>query len=73
VHAKDGHYPTNPRELGEEVPLGEGRTNFPELIKRLVALGYDRPLTIEREISGEKQKQDIAHAKKVLEEVLASL
>jgi L-ribulose-5-phosphate 3-epimerase len=73
VHCKDGHYPTNPRQLGEEVPLGEGRTNFPELIRRLVTLGYDRPLTIEREVSGERQKKDIAHAIKVLEQILSSL
>ena len=28
VHAKDGEYPTNGRELGVEKPLGEGRVHF---------------------------------------------
>ncbi len=32
VHAKDGEYPTNGYELGEEKPLGEGRVNFPVLV-----------------------------------------
>ena len=28
VHAKDGLYPTDPKQLGEEVPIGEGKVNF---------------------------------------------
>ena len=28
VHAKDGLYPTGPRELGREVPIGQGKVNF---------------------------------------------
>src|SRR5208337_1800120 len=27
THAKDGVFPTNPRELGEEVPIGKGKAN----------------------------------------------
>ncbi|MCS7047945.1 MAG: sugar phosphate isomerase/epimerase [Verrucomicrobiae bacterium] len=34
VHAKDGRYPTNGRELGRETPLGEGQVNFAVLIFR---------------------------------------
>ena len=70
VHAKDGNYPTNPRELGEEKPLGEGRVNFPALIARLKELGYDGPVTIEREISGDQQKKDILRAKEILESLI---
>ena len=70
VHAKDGCYPTNGRELGEEKPLGEGKVNFPRFIARLKEIGYDGPLTIEREISGEQQKKDILLAKKMLEELI---
>jgi L-ribulose-5-phosphate 3-epimerase len=62
VHAKDGEYPTNGRELGVEKPLGEGRVNFPVLIPKLKALGYTGALTIEREISGPQQIADIRHA-----------
>jgi len=62
VHAKDGEYPTNGRELGVEKPLGEGRVGFPQLIAKLKALGYTGALTIEREISGPRQIADIRHA-----------
>jgi len=66
VHAKDGEYPTNGRELGVEKPLGEGRVNFPLLVSKLKALGYSGALTIEREISGPKQIQDIQRAIEIL-------
>ncbi len=62
VHAKDGEYPTNGRELGLEKPLGQGRVNFPVLVPKLKALGFAGALTIEREISGPKQIEDIQHA-----------
>jgi len=70
VHAKDGEYPTNGRELGKEKALGQGRVNFPALVAKLKALGYDGALTIEREISGEKQIQDILLAKDLLESLI---
>jgi len=69
VHAKDGEYPTNGHELGAEKPIGEGRVDFPVLIPKLKALGYTGALTIEREISGPQQIEDIKHAIKVLEEL----
>lgn len=67
VHAKDGRYPTDGRMLGNETPLGRGMVNYPALIRRLKSLGYDGPVTIEREISGEKQIEDILMAKALLE------
>ena len=70
VHAKDGEYPTNGRELGREKPLGQGRVNFPALIDTLKALGYSGALTIEREISGEQQIADIKAGKAFLESLL---
>ncbi|MSR64555.1 MAG: sugar phosphate isomerase/epimerase [Verrucomicrobiae bacterium] len=66
VHAKDGFYPTNGRELGHEAPLGEGKVNFPAFIPKLKKLGYRGALTIEREISGPKQIEDIERAKRLL-------
>ena len=66
VHAKDGEYPTNGRELGVEKAIGAGRVGFPKLIAKLKALGYAGALTIEREISGPKQIEDIKHAIEVL-------
>jgi sugar phosphate isomerase/epimerase len=70
VHAKDGLYPTNPRQLGREVPIGEGKVNFPVLIGLLKKTGYQSPLTIEREIEGAKQAQDILAAKAYLEKLI---
>jgi L-ribulose-5-phosphate 3-epimerase len=73
THAKDGLFPTNPRNLGEEVPIGKGKANFPKLIPRLKQLGYPGPLTIEREISGPQQFEDIKMEKVYLEKLVAEL
>ncbi len=73
THAKDGLFPTNPRELGEEVPIGKGKANFPVLIPRLKELNYPGPLTIEREISGPQQLADIKMEKVYLENLVAKL
>jgi L-ribulose-5-phosphate 3-epimerase len=70
VHAKDGEYPTNGRDLGVEKPLGEGRVNFPLLISKLRSLGYSGALTIEREISGPQQIEDIKRAVNLLSELI---
>jgi sugar phosphate isomerase/epimerase len=73
THAKDGLFPTNPKELGREVPIGEGKANFPKLIPRLHELGYTGALTIEREISGPQQLEDIKRGKVYLEKLVAKL
>lgn len=70
LHAKDGFYPVNGHDLGEEVRLGDGKVDFPALFRRLKELGYDSYVTIEREISGEQQDKDIRHAKVYLETVI---
>lgn len=70
VHAKDGLYPTSGSNLGQEVPLGQGKVNFPALVARLKEAGYDGALTIEREISGDQQKIDILAAKVFLEKLI---
>jgi sugar phosphate isomerase/epimerase len=70
VHAKDGEYPTDGRELGRERPLGEGRVNFPALIARLKELGYRGAITIEREVRGPEQIAGIEQAKRVLAPLL---
>jgi len=73
VHAKDGEYPTNGRDLGVEKPLGEGRVNFELLVPKLKKLGYKGALTIEREISGEQQIRDILKGKEFLERIINKL
>jgi sugar phosphate isomerase/epimerase len=70
VHAKDGLYPTDPHKLGEEVPIGKGKVDFPVIIAKLKKFGYTNPLTIEREIRGEKQTADILSAKAYLEKLI---
>src|SRR2546429_7291828 len=35
IHAKDGLFPTNSKELGKEVPIGKGKVDFPRIIERL--------------------------------------
>ena len=67
IHAKDGKYPTDGYTLGEETVLGDGDVHFPVLIQKLKDLGYDGPITVEREISGEQQITDILTAKERLE------
>jgi L-ribulose-5-phosphate 3-epimerase len=59
IHVKDGMYPTNGNELGLEVPAGEGKVNYPELIRKLKEYNFNGELIIEREISGEQQLKDI--------------
>lgn len=73
THAKDGTFPTDPKKLGEEVPIGEGKADFPVLIKKLKALNYTGPLTIEREISGPRQVEDIKKEKAYLEKLVAEV
>jgi len=70
VHAKDGLYPTNPKQLGREVAIGKGKVNFPVLIGLLKKVGYQNPITIEREIEGTKQTEDILAAKGYLEKLI---
>jgi sugar phosphate isomerase/epimerase len=52
------------------VAIGQGKVNFPVLIERLKKVGYQNPLTIEREIEGEKQTEDILAAKAYLEKLI---
>ena len=71
VHGKDGCYPTDGKNLGKETPLGDGKVNFPKLVARLKEIGYDRTITIEREIYGDpKQIEDILKAKSLLESLI---
>ncbi len=70
IHGKDGLYPTDGHYLGDEVPLGQGKVNYPAFIAKLKEIGYRGDITIEREITGEKQKEDILMAKELLEKLI---
>jgi sugar phosphate isomerase/epimerase len=70
VHCKDATWSDRPGETwGREVPLGEGDVNFAEFLNTLMRIGYDGPLTIEREIpqEPERQKAEIGRAIELLE------
>ncbi len=70
IHAKDGLWPTNPSELGQEVSIGKGKVDFPRIIRRLKELNYRGAVTIEREISGPQQVEDVRAAKVYLEKLI---
>jgi len=71
MHAKDGLYPTDPRKLGEEVAIGKGKVDFSVIFKKLRALNYQGAVTIEREISGPQQLEDIRREKTYLEGLIS--
>jgi sugar phosphate isomerase/epimerase len=70
IHAKDGLWPTNPKLLGEEVPIGKGKVDFPRIIQRLKDIHYQGAVTIEREISGPQQLQDVHAAADYLRQLI---
>lgn len=62
VHAKDAMPPTIPGKYGKEVPIGTGFVDFPRVLSMLRERGYDRYITIEREIAGGDQDAEIKKA-----------
>jgi sugar phosphate isomerase/epimerase len=70
IHAKDGLWPTNPKDLGEEVAIGKGKVDFVRIIARLKDMKYPGAVTIEREISGAQQMADVRGAKEYLEKLI---
>ena len=73
THIKDGLYPTDGTNLGKETKAGEGRADFPQLLRKLNAFGYSGSLTIEREISGEEQINDIVSARDMLLDLMSKI
>jgi sugar phosphate isomerase/epimerase len=70
IHAKDGRWPTDPSQLGEEVLIGKGLVDFKAVFTRLHRLGYTGAVSIERETSGPAQIDDVRQEKLYLERVL---
>jgi sugar phosphate isomerase/epimerase len=72
VHCKDGTWAKKPgKEWGAEVPLGQGDVGIENYLRTLKEIGYTGPLTIEREIAQEpeRQKAEIGHAVRLLNEL----
>ena len=69
VHCKDATWSERPgQDWGREVPLGQGDVNMQRYLETLRQIGYRGPLTIEREIpqEPERQKAEIGDAVQVL-------
>jgi L-ribulose-5-phosphate 3-epimerase len=70
IHAKDGRWPTDPSQLGEEVLIGKGLVDFRAVFTKLHSIGYEGAVTIERETSGPQQIEDVRQEKLYLEKIL---
>ena len=76
VHCKDAKWAARPgQEWGAEVPLGQGDVGMERFLRTLKEIGYDGPLTIEREIpqDPERQKLEIGAGVRLLEELKAQV
>lgn len=69
IHCKDGVWSDQPGVTwGREVPLGEGDVNIEAYLTTLKEIGYEGPLTIEREIPQDpiRQRSEIGNAIELL-------
>jgi sugar phosphate isomerase/epimerase len=76
VHCKDGTWSDQPgKTWGAEVPLGEGDVNIRQYLQTLDEIGYTGPLTIEREIPQEPERQfaEIGAAVQLLRDLKSEL
>jgi sugar phosphate isomerase/epimerase len=76
VHCKDAKWAANPGdEWGQEVPLGDGDVGLGAFLETLKEIGYDGPLTIEREIpqDPERQKAEIGQGAERLNQLKRKL
>jgi L-ribulose-5-phosphate 3-epimerase len=71
LHAKDGVFPTDTKNLGKEVVMGTGRVDFPTVFQRLKRMNYKGPVTIEHETAGPEHQQEILRSKIFLEELIS--
>lgn len=76
IHCKDAQWAAQPgQEWGQEVPLGAGDVGMENYLRTLHEIGYTGPLTIEREIpqDPQRQKAEIGHAVKLLTDLKKKL
>ncbi len=63
VHLKDAKRPKVKGEWGEEVVLGNGQVNIPLFLKTLEKIGFNGPMSIEREVGTQQDRfNDILHS-----------
>ena len=77
VHCKDATATTGTSgvDWGTEVPFGTGQVDAGQFLRILHEIGYKGPLTIERELPSEpeRQKAEIRQAVKLIEELKAKI
>jgi sugar phosphate isomerase/epimerase len=76
VHMKDAKWADQPGvKWGQEVPLGQGEVGIERYLKALKEIGYVGPLTIEREIpqEPERQKSEIGQAVQLIQSLKSRL
>jgi sugar phosphate isomerase/epimerase len=78
VHCKDGKWAAESvrgKEWGTEVPLGEGDVGMETYLRTLKSIGYLGPLTIEREIAHDRdrQRKDIGTAVALLQKLKSQI
>ena len=76
VHCKDACWATKPgEEWGEEKRLGDGEVGMETYLRTLDEIGYSGPLTVEREIpqEAERQKDEVGHAIRLLTDLKAKI
>jgi sugar phosphate isomerase/epimerase len=71
LHAKDGIYPTNPYELGNEVPIPTGDVDFPAVISSLKKLNFQGSIIIEYELA-ENTSEYLLKTKEYLEKLITA-
>lgn len=70
IHAKDGRYPCNGHDLGEETRIGEGKVDFKAFFQKLHELGYDSHVTIEQELCTDYGLTDILKSRAYLQHII---
>lgn len=76
VHCKDALWADRPgEEWGREVPFGDGAVDARKFLATLREIGYRGPLTIEREIPQEpdRQKEEIGRALRLIRRLSAEI
>ena len=70
-HGKDAHYPKGGSPKGKEVKVGDGEANYPVLMEKLVKMGYEGYITIERECEeGPARDAEIVWEKAYIEDLI---
>jgi L-ribulose-5-phosphate 3-epimerase len=57
IHAKDGRFPTDSRNLGAETAIGAGKVDFQSVFSQLKKANYSGAIMIEREVGSQEERR----------------